>query len=100
MLIKPNPIDQLFWTRAFLGMATGFLSGIMGFLGNEAYKGLLLAIIAYIISYFMAKYVIKLNLSKKESHKILTTGIGSFIALWLFTWIVYNTLIVSSSMSL
>ncbi|MCP8310891.1 MAG: hypothetical protein L6N95_01440 [Candidatus Methylarchaceae archaeon HK01B] len=90
-LNKINPIDQLFWTRVSLGIATGFLSGLMGFLGNEAYKGLLLALIAYIISYFTAKYIIKLNLPPKESHKILTTGIGSFIALWLFTWIIYTT---------
>ena len=89
-----NSIDQLFWTRVSLGVASGLLSGIMGFLGNDAYKGLILAVIAYLISYLLAKFIMKLDLPPKESYKILTTGIGSFIALWLFSWIVFNTFIV------
>jgi len=88
-------IDQLFWTRALLGTATGLLSGIMGFFDAGAYRGLLLAFIAYIISYLMAKYVIRLNLPPQESRKIFTTGLSSFIALWLFTWIIYYTIYIT-----
>jgi len=86
-------LDQLFWTRALLGMATGLLSGIMGSFDGTTYTGLLLAFIAYIISYLMAKYIMRLDLPPQESRKIFTTGLGSFMALWLFTWIIYYTIL-------
>ncbi len=89
MIVKQ--IDQLFWTRAFLGVTTGLLSGIMGFFDDGAYRGLLLAFVAYVISYFVAKYIIRLDLPPEESRKVFTTGLSSFIALWLFAWIICYT---------
>ncbi|MCP8317413.1 MAG: hypothetical protein H3Z52_08795 [archaeon] len=89
-MISMKQLDQLFWTRALLGMATGLLSGVMGFFDVI---GILLAFIAYVISYLMAKYIMRLDLPPQESRKIFTTGLGSFMALWLFTWIIYYTIL-------
>ncbi len=91
-MINMKQLDQVFWIRAFLGAATGLLSGVVGFSDGMLYTGLLLGPIMYIVSYLVAKYVVRLNLPQQESHKIFTTGLGSFIALWLFTWIIYYTI--------
>jgi uncharacterized membrane protein YeaQ/YmgE (transglycosylase-associated protein family) len=88
-------VDQIFWVRAILGVITGFISGTVTFFDNMAYMGLFFAFIMYVISYFIAKYIIKLNLPKENSYKIFTTGLGSFIALWLFTWIIYYTISIT-----
>ncbi|NWG09652.1 MAG: hypothetical protein HXX80_05025 [Nitrososphaerales archaeon] len=87
-----NQVDKLFWTRVLLGIASGLLSGIIASLGGEIYGGLSIVLIVYAISYLTARYVVRMNLPQQEFRKIFTTGLSSFVALWLFTWIVYNTL--------
>ncbi|MGQ9719314.1 MAG: hypothetical protein ACUVWK_05710 [Nitrososphaerales archaeon] len=88
-----NQLDKLFWTRALLGVASGLLSGMMTSLEGGIYGGLSIVLIVYAISYLAARYVLRMNLPQQEFRKIFTTGLSSFVALWLFTWIVYNTLI-------
>lgn len=94
-VMKMKQIDQLFWVRVVLGFIAGLISGIMTFFNYMAYIGLLLALMMYIVSYFIAKYMIKLDLPKDSSYKIFTTGLGSFIILWLFTWIIYYTISIN-----
>lgn len=85
-------LDKVFWLRALFGLTTGLVSGVLGFVGSTAYYSLLLLIIMYIFSYYLAKYVIAVEVPHKERRKLITAGLGSFIILWLFSWIAYNTL--------
>jgi hypothetical protein len=91
-----TPTDVIYWTRAMMGVVAGLLSGLLGFLssGLDAYRGVLLAIALYIVTYCLSRYVLAPNLPKGQGHKHVTMGIGSYVMLFLFTWIIYNTLII------
>jgi hypothetical protein len=89
---KLNQVDKLFWARVLLGVTSGLLSGIITSLGGGIYGGLSIVLIVYAISYLVARYIVRMNLPQQELYKIFTTGLSSFVALWFFTWIIYNTL--------
>lgn len=91
-------LDKLFWLRIALGIAGGLSSGLLGFLGPgpEAISGVFLAIILYIFSYIVGKFVLVRKISQPEARKVYTTALGSFIMLYLFVWILFNTLARSS----
>jgi hypothetical protein len=104
-----QPVDQNFirkrlqllaWIRVGLGAASGAISGIFGFTGTNppnvdpnTYYGIYIAIFVYIASYYLAKYPMGLGIMQKDRTKMVTQGIGSFIMVFLFTWILYNTLL-------
>jgi len=78
-----------------MGVVAGLLSGMLGFItpSLDAWRGILLALALYILTYYFARYVLARGLPKGQGHKYVTLGIGSFIMLFLFTWILYNTFI-------
>jgi hypothetical protein len=104
----PSPVDpnirrrqlaKLYWFRVGLGALAGFLSGLFGFLtlnpsepNPNAYNGALVAIGIYIISYYIAKYALNLNLPEADKNKLVTQGIGGYTLIFLFVWFLYNTL--------
>lgn len=90
-----KPLDIVFWVRAISGFTAGLLSGALGFLGPgpEAYRGILVAAVLYSISYYLVRYVIRVKVPQEQASKLFMTGLGSFIMVFLFTWILYNTLV-------
>jgi hypothetical protein len=86
-------IDKVFWIRAIMGIFTGLALSIMtlsiGFSGSD---GFLFAFFMYILSYYIIRSNKSIKIPPKESRKLITTGLGSFILLFLFTWILINTL--------
>jgi hypothetical protein len=86
--------NKLFWTRVILALLSGFVSGIMKFSDSTAFVGLGTIIFMYILSYFIGEaYIFK---GKKVSRNtLILTGIGTYIMLSLFTWILFYTLTVS-----
>ena len=78
-----------------MGVVGGLLAGLMGFTtaNPEAYRGIVIAIALYMVTYYLARYVFARELPKGQGHKYVTLGIGSYIMLFLFTWILYNTLL-------
>ena len=90
----------LAWGRVGLGVIAGLLSGFLGFissnyptptLNDNAYYGAYLAILVYFLSYYWAKYGVLKGIDPKNKNKLITQGIGTYIMVFLFTWIVYNT---------
>jgi hypothetical protein len=87
----------LAWGRMGLGVIAGVLSGSMGFisspigLNENAYYGAYLGVLFYFLSYYWAKYSVLKGIDPKNKNKLITQGIGTFIMIFLFTWIVYNT---------
>jgi len=75
----------------------GFGSGLLGFLGpaERVLNGILLAVGIYLASYYFARYGIHLNVQPQERNKLATAGLGSYIMLFLFSWILYNTYLVT-----
>lgn len=91
-----KPLDVLFWLRVLLGLAAGFGSGILGFFGapQGVIQGILLAFGIYVASYYIARYGLELRVPPQDARKLATAGLGSYIMLFLFSWILYNTYIL------
>ncbi len=97
--LRRRMLARLAWMRAGLGALAGALAGFLNFLSldvtnpnSNAYYGAYIALFVYIISYYLAKNVLGMNLPPSDKNKLITQGIGSYIMLFLFVWIVYNSL--------
>jgi hypothetical protein len=91
-------LSLLHWIRVGLGGLSGLLAGVLGFLttnplnpSSNAYYGLYIAAIVYILSYYLARYFIVRDIPQRDRNKLFTQGIGSFVMMFLFVWILYNT---------
>jgi hypothetical protein len=73
--VTPPPFDKLYWLRVGLGIVAGFLAWVIP--GTDYINGFSLAILVYLISYYFGK--------------LYTTGLGVYIGLFLFTWILLFT---------
>lgn len=60
--------------------------------GTDYLNGMLVAIIFYLASYYLARYLWFRELDRNDVGKIYSTGIGGFILVFLFTWILLFTL--------
>jgi len=92
---KKNPLDKLFWLRVGMGLLAGSLSAELGYSMEEAsrpFLGFGLVIILFIISYGIAK-AMRIPLPPSDRKKLIMTGIGSYFFMFLFSWILVNTLI-------
>ena len=95
-------LSLLAWFRVGLGALAGVLSGILGLItvnfdpshpqpNQNAYYGIYVAILIYVLSYYIAKYWLLTGLPAKDKNKLITQGIGSYIMMFIFIWILYNT---------
>ncbi len=91
-----KPFEIVFWVRVVLGLLTGTLAGLLGFVSPnpQAYLGVLVAIAVYILSVVFARTVAG-NVQHSDRNKLFTAGLGGYIMLFLFVWILYNTLILA-----
>lgn len=89
-------LDKVFWLRVGLGILAGTLSAEMGstmvHTHDRAFTGLGIVIVLFIISYGIAK-ALKVPLPLSDKRKLVMTGIGSYFLMFLFSWILVNTLI-------
>ena len=88
--------NKLFWLRiafALIGgtMATFLFEGIEH-VEQHRWTSIGFMIILFLVTCFIAKGM-KINFPKSDRKKIVTTGIGSFIFLYLFSWIMSFTLL-------
>ena len=87
-------LDKLFWLRVGMGVLAGALSAIIG---NpvESYRvglGFGIMIVLFIISYAIAKSM-RIPIIATDKKKLITTGYGSYFLMFIFCWILVNTLI-------
>jgi len=82
--------DKMFWLRAVLGVGVGAASDLI--FGSTYEGGILLAILVYIGTYYLFKGVWGEKLAPGDTRKLVTTGMPSFILLFLFFWILLFTL--------
>ena len=88
-------LDKLFWLRIGLAVlagtaATFLFDSIEG--EDRRWTSIGFMIIIFIISIGIAKSM-NLKLPKSDRKKIVTQALGSYIFLYLFMWIVSNTLV-------
>jgi len=88
-------IDKLFWLRIALAVMGGIAATFIfdSFEGEDRrWASIAFMIIIFIVSVGIGKSM-RLQLPRSDRKKLVTTGIGSFIFLYLFMWIVSYTLV-------
>ena len=89
-------LDKVFWIRVGLGILAGALSAEIGFSYTHASTrgiiGLGIVIALFIVSYGAAK-ALHIPIPPTEKKKLVMTGIGSYFLMFIFSWILTNTII-------
>ncbi len=85
--------DKLYWLRIGLAAVAG--STAETFVSNDYTTGLTIGIAVYLASYYVARFTWYRALDNKSQGKVYTTGIGGFVMVFLFTWILLYTLRVA-----
>jgi len=98
---KDRKLNKLFWLRVCLAIiagtsATFIFEDIEGEERRWASIGFMIIIFAGTI---MVAKGMKMQLPSSDRKKIITQGIGSYIFLYLFTWIVTYTLVHAGNVS-
>jgi len=94
--ITKKRTNMLFWMRfgfAIIGgaIATFLFEEIDGD-EERRWTSIIFMIVLFIITCFIAKGM-KINFPKSDRKKLVTTGMGSFVFLYLFAWIMTYTLL-------
>ena len=94
--ITKKRTSTLFWLRFCFALGGGVIATFLfeGIEDSEEHRwsSIIFMIILFIITCFIAKGM-KINFPKSDRKKLVTTGIGSYIFLYLFSWIMTYTLL-------
>jgi len=94
--ITKKRTNTLFWMRFGFAIIGGAIATFLfeEIDGNEErrWTSIIFMIVLFIITCFIAKGM-KINFPKADRKKLVTTGMGSFIFLYLFAWIMTYTLL-------
>jgi len=98
---KDRKLNKLFWMRIGLAIIAGAIATFIfeDIEGEERrWASIAFMIIVFIGTIIVAKGM-KLQLPSSDKKKIVTQGIGSYVFLYLFTWIVTYTLLHAETVS-
>ncbi len=98
---KDKKLDKLFWLRVGFAVIAGTLATFIfeDIQGEERrWASIVFMIIVFIVTIFIAKSM-KMQLPSSDRKKIVTQGIGSYIFLYLFVWILTYTIVHASTVS-
>ena len=94
--ITKKRTDKLFWMRVVFAIIGGIAATFLfeGIEDSEEHRwtSITFMIILFLVTCFIAKGM-KINFPRSDRKKIVTTGIGSFIFMYLFSWIMSFTLL-------
>ena len=94
--ITKKRTNMLFWMRIGFALIGGAIATFLfeGIEDTEEHRwsSIIFMIALFIITCFIAKGM-KINFPKSDRKKLVTTGIGSFIFMYLFAWIMTYTLL-------
>ena len=88
-------LDKLFWLRVGMGVLAGSLAAFIGNNQDESSRialGFGIMIILFVVSYVIAKSM-RIPIAASDKKKLITTGYGSYFLMFIFCWILVNTLI-------
>ena len=94
--ITKKRADKLFWLRVGFAIIGGIAATFLfeGIEDSEEHRwtSISFMIILFIVTCFIAK-AMKINFPKADRKKIVTTGIGSYVFMYLFSWIMTFTVL-------
>ncbi len=81
--------------RIGFGILAGILAGALGYLSYNpmAFRGVGIGFMIYFLSYIVAKFSFGKSLPPSDYRKMVTTGVGGYVFMFLFMWILYNTFV-------
>ena len=91
---KDKKLDKLFYLRVGFAVIAGTLATFLfeDIQGEERrWASIVFMIIIFIVTIFIAKSM-NMQLPSSDRKKIITQGIGSYIFLYLFVWIITHTI--------
>lgn len=68
------------------------MAGLLADLIGDVSSGISVGILFYLVSYYAARFTWYKGLGRQGQGKVYTTGIGGFIMLFLFSWMLFFTL--------
>jgi len=82
--------------RIGFGILAGVLAGALGYLSYNpmAFRGVGIGFMIYFLSYIVAKFSFGRSLPPTDYRKMVTTGLGGYVFIFLFMWILYNTFLL------
>jgi hypothetical protein len=99
-----TPLQKIYWLRLALGIAAAFACAGYGIAAgvisnqefplNVFFNSLSIALIVYIISYYVIKRRFILEVEKPQ--KLASTGIGVYFISWLVFWVLLYTIIATT----
>lgn len=86
-----KPLDIVYWSRVGVGFFAALLCTLLQFhtLDNPFLTGLSLALILYIVSYYVFKALFAAKVEKTS--KLFTMGIFIYFITWVAAWTLLNT---------
>jgi hypothetical protein len=98
---KDKKLDKLFYLRVGFAVIAGTLATFLfeDIQGEERrWASIVFMIIVFIVTIFIAKSM-NIQLPSSDRKKIVTQGIGSYIFLYLFVWILTYTIVHAGTIS-
>ena len=98
---KDKKLDRLFWLRVGFAVIAGTLATFLfeDIQGEERrWASIVFMIIMFIVTVFIAKSM-KIQLPSSDRKKIVMQGLGSYIFIYLFVWILTYTIVHAGSIT-
>ena len=98
---KDRKLNKLFWMRVALAIIAGAAATFLfeDIEGEERrWSSIGFMVILFFVTIMVAKGM-KMQLPRSDRKKLVTQGIGSYIFMYLFTWILTYTLVNAGSIS-
>jgi len=98
---KDRKLNKLFWMRVALAIIAGAAATFIfeDIEGEERrWSSIGFMVILFFVTIMVAKSM-KMQLPRSDRKKLVTQGIGSYIFMYLFTWILTYTLVNAGSIS-
>lgn len=82
--------DRIFWLRVGLGATSGALADVLFY--SDYPSALLFLVVVYLATYYLVRSLWGGKMKPEDQRKLYTSGLGSYILLFLFFWFFLFTL--------
>lgn len=90
-LLNSNPKEFIYWTRLILAI----IAAVLCVISKLDIDGLIIGAVFYLFSCVLFCYTLKTEMEKLDGkYKLYTTGLGSYLAMWITVWSLLHTYLV------
>lgn len=81
--------EKLYWSRFGFGILGGYAAEKV--FGTDLLNGISLMILFYLFTFYIARYGLYRKVAKENVTKLYTTGIGTYVIVFLWFWVLFFT---------